>query len=521
MLKLVKKYLNTNNYLPDIEEFDEYYNSHPDYPSLFAVTDTLNFFKIENIAAKVSPDHFDDLPEHFISIIETEEGDQFVYITAKNKSIHYLDENSKSVSLTKQEFLARWKEIILVIDENENPLQHKTISPNIFHWNIIFFIVLGLVLFLNITAGFYWPSLLFSILSLSGLYLSILIVQENFGIISEITSKICGITQTDKGSCHAVLSSNEAIIYKNVTLSDLCFIFFTAISLLTIYPALQFFFFITSFISLPVIVYSIWLQKYRVKKWCPFCLAICGILLSLSILSVYFLPFQPIVFMVKSTSLFFITLMLTASVWMYIKPLLNGYFKLKNSDTQNKKFKRNPNTFNALLNVTKKINYKELQTLKKIQIGNSKAKIGLDLFLSPSCGYCHKAFEEAYHLYQKFPEKLNLSIYFNINPENENNPYLLVVKTIIQEYISHGNSPALEILIDWHINKIPLEEFRKKYRIGISKQVNAIIISHFNWCKNNDLNYSPIQIFLQKLMPNEYTIEDLKYFINEISSVKS
>ncbi|KFE96944.1 hypothetical protein [Chryseobacterium luteum] len=173
------------------------------------------------------------------------------------------------------------------------------------------------------------------------------------------------------------------------------------------------------------------------------------------------------------------------------------------------------------MNLTKKIRYEDLQTLKKIQIGNSEAKIGLDLFLSPSCGYCHKAFEEAYHLYLKFPKQLKLSICFNINAENENNPYLLVAKTIIQEYISHGDKPALEILIDWHINKITLEDFIKKHKIDISEQADAVIISHFNWCKNNDLNYSPIQIFLQKLMPNEYTTEDLKYFINEISSAQS
>lgn len=521
MLKLVKKYVNNNNYFPDSEEFDEYYNSHPDYPSLYAVTDTLSFFKIENLVAKVSPEHLDDLPEHFISIIETEEGDQFVYIKAKDKSVHYLDENFRSVSLTKKEFLTRWKEIILVIDENENPAGHKEIHRNLFQWNIVFFIAFGLVFFLNITAGFYWPPLLFSFFSLSGLYLSILIVRENFGITSKITSKFCGVTQTDKGSCHAVLSSNEAVLYKNFTLSDVCFVFFTAISLLTVYPALPFFFLVIGIISLPVVVYSIWLQKYRVKEWCPFCLAIGGILLSLFILSVYFLSFKPVVFIAKSTLLFIITLMLTASVWMYIKSLLSGYFKLKNSDIQNKKFKRNPKMFNALLNLTKKICYEDLQTLKKIQIGNSEAKIGLDLFLSPSCGYCHKAFEEAYHLYLKFPEQLKLSICFNINAENKNNPYLLVAKTIIQEYISHGDKPALEILIDWHINKITLEDFIKKYKIDISEQADAVIISHFNWCKNNDLNYSPIQIFLQKLMPSEYTIEDLKYFINEISSAQS
>lgn len=521
MIKLVEKYIHDNKYFPDSEEFNEYYLSHPDYPSLYAVTDTLNFFNIENIAANVPLDQFDNLPENFISLMQTEKGDQFVYVTLNNESISYLGEDFKLKSLTKNQFLTNWKEIILVIDENENPEKKKNTEANKFQWNIIFLIALGLILFLNFSATFYFPKLLFSIFSLLGLYLSILIMQENFGISSEITSKICGVTQTDKGGCHTVLSSNESIIYKNFTLSDICFVFFTTISILTIFQALQYFFIPISLLSLPVIGYSVRSQKYKVKKWCPLCLAVCGVLLSISIFSFYIFSSDQFFAITQSTSLFIITLLLVASAWIYMKPIIKGYFDLKSTDRQNKRFKRNINTFNALLNSTQKLQTEELLSLQKIEIGNPEAFQDLKLFLSPSCGHCHKAFEDAYNLYQKFPEKLKLLIYFNVNIENQGNPYTKVAEIIAQEYILNGAERAMELLKEWHLNKPTLEGFKEKNDINITDHAKFMILSHFDWCRSNDLNYTPIKIFQQKILPDEYNIDDLKYFINELEPINA
>jgi hypothetical protein len=519
MIKLVEKYIHDSKYFPDSLEFNEYYLSHPDYPSLYAVTDTLNFFNIENIAATVPIDQFDNLPESFISLVQSDKGDQFVYVTGKKISVSYLDEDFKPQSLTKNQFITNWKQIILAIDENENPLENNITEPNKFKWNIIFLLALVLILFLNFTGNFYLPALIFSVLCLAGLFLSVLIMQESFGVSSEITSKICGVTQTDKGGCHTVLSSDEAKIYKNVTLSDICFVFFTTLSALTIFPVLQYFFIPISLISLPVIAYSVWSQKYKIKKWCPLCLAVCVILLGISIFSWFIFSFDQIVETIKSTALFLIILLLVSSIWFYTKPLVKGYFDLKNSDRQHKRFKRNFNTFNALLKTTQEFDTEELSSLQKIEIGNSGAFAELELFLSPSCGHCHKAFEDAYNLFQKFPEKIKLSIYFNVNVENEGNPYTKVAEIITQEYVFNSVEKAVQLLKEWHINNTTLEDFKKKNDINITDQTKSIILSHFNWCRNNDLNYTPIKIFNQKLLPDEYNIEDLKYFINEYEPI--
>jgi len=238
MIKLAEKYIHDNNYFPNHEEFNDYYLSHPDYPSLYAVTDTLTFFGIENIAARVPIDQFEHLPDKFLTLFNTGKTNEFIYITSKNNaSVSYLTEENKETTITKNQFLSNWKEITVAVDENENPVDNRVAGKNKLQWSLILFIGLALIIFSSIFMGWLWDTLAYSVLSLIGLGLSILILQENFGLSNEITSKICGATQTDKGACQSVLSSEGAKIYNSYTLSDACFILFGTLVVLNIFSS--------------------------------------------------------------------------------------------------------------------------------------------------------------------------------------------------------------------------------------------------------------------------------------------
>ena len=66
------KYLTKNKISIDQIEFQFQYESHPDYPSLLALSDTLKFFKIDNGAFKISEDDLDQIPENFLAVIQKE-----------------------------------------------------------------------------------------------------------------------------------------------------------------------------------------------------------------------------------------------------------------------------------------------------------------------------------------------------------------------------------------------------------------------------------------------------------------
>ncbi len=514
MIQLVEKFIHHLKYYPNSSAFKDHYLSHPNYPSLYAVTDTLDFFGIENIAARVTIDQFNDLPNQFLTLYNTTKGEQFVYITQKNEeSIDLIDEDNNAQNVSKNDFITNWREIIVAIDENKNGIKAPANNKNL-RWVFIALMVVFLLVFKQFTNEFSLASLFYSILSIAGLGFSILIIQESFGISNEITSKICGETQTKDGGCKSVLSSSGAIVFKNFTLSDACFCFFATLTLLSIIGRNNFLYFIPiGIVSIPIVAVSAYYQKAVIKKWCALCLSISAILIGLmAVTFLYNTAF--FIFPIISSTIFFLgVLVLTTSIWIAVKPLIAGYFTLQKSDRENKRFKRNVNTFNAMLETTQKVDTSSLENLYKIEIGEKKAVSELSLFLSPSCRHCDIAYRDALSLFEKNKTILKLAIYFNVNIENELNEYRSVVEIILQSHRNNGD--ALELLKVWHIHNPPLQHFINKYKIPISPETRAIALSHFNWCDANEFNYSPVKLFNKKLMPNQYTIGDIQHFIRE------
>jgi hypothetical protein len=109
---------------------------------------------------------------------------------------------------------------------------------------------------------------------------------------------------------------------------------------------------------------------------------------------------------------------------------------------------------------------------------------------------------------------------FNINPENNDNPYKVVVESLLA--INNSNLGNMEEAIsDWHIQKIGLEKWVAKWKIGdVPMRVNHQIEQQYNWCLENEFNYTPVKIVNGKLFPKEYEISELKYFLNDFSEDK-
>jgi hypothetical protein len=68
----LKKYLNKNQYYSLEDEILVQVEAHPNYPSLFAIIDTFDFLKIGNIAATVEKEEFRDLPNMFLSVVNSD-----------------------------------------------------------------------------------------------------------------------------------------------------------------------------------------------------------------------------------------------------------------------------------------------------------------------------------------------------------------------------------------------------------------------------------------------------------------
>jgi hypothetical protein len=52
----------------DQKEFDFQIQSHPDYASLLAISDTLSFFKVNNLATRLENEDIEHLSDNFIAL---------------------------------------------------------------------------------------------------------------------------------------------------------------------------------------------------------------------------------------------------------------------------------------------------------------------------------------------------------------------------------------------------------------------------------------------------------------------
>ena len=202
-------------------------------------------------------------------------------------------------------------------------------------------------------------------------------------------------------------------------------------------------------------------------------------------------------------------------LWQFIKPYIENNVELKKENVGLKKFKRNFDIFDYLAKDIKSI--KNFNKLEGIQFGNPNARVKLSIFVSPSCSHCHEAVAQALELVAQFPEKISFHLLFNLNLDNQENPYTIVAKSILEINYTDPAS-VLEAINDWHIKKMTLEQWLAKWQKNIlNVNVNHQMIMQYNWCEINEFNYTPVILINNKIVPNEYEINELKYFITYFS----
>ena len=507
MIRLIKKYLDLNLYQDKKSGFEELFLSHPNYPSVFALTDSLDMLSVENIAARVPKEQFEELPDSFLAFFNRD----LVLVVKLEKEVVVENEKGIKSKLTIDDFCKDWDGIIIVIEPNQIIASEVKFNPK---WIFYGFPIVALVTLSVAYNKYSFSSVFYLFTSSIGVFVSALIVQEKFGLKNDIVTKFCNINPST--SCDSVIQSGEGSINKWISFADLPLLFFSinlgSILLNPIYSSKIIG--LLSIASFPVIAYSIWLQKIQIKKWCLLCLMVSAIIVLQSFVG-YFL--EPSLF--SNVILFDFTYLFSTvfciSLWYMIKPVLTSKFNMESEVKELKKFKRNYSVFDFL---SKEVLVTQgFSKLQGIQFGNPKSDSLLTIILSPSCGHCHKAFEEAIDLVHKFPEKVFLNILFNINPENNENPYKVVVETLLEISASFPDKIE-EAITDWHIHKVGLESWLKKWEVAvISMKVNQQLQQQYDWCSVNEFNYTPVKIVNQKLFPNEYTISELKYFLNDFS----
>ncbi|HBK82672.1 MAG TPA: hypothetical protein DDZ41_03610 [Flavobacterium sp.] len=511
------QYLEKENITIDKTEFEFQIQSHPAYPSLLSITDTLSFFSIDNLATRVAKEQIDDLPTQFIVYLNEElnpPGLFFIEKKGENYSI-LKDKNTNTISL--QELEQRWLEIVLVVEKQE--FEPTKIKKNNF---IGFFISLlipalgGVLYSLNATA----KEILFLLLPIIGVLFSVAALKDLFDAKSELLNSFCNMKAST--SCDTIVGSNKWKIFEIVNFSDLSMVFFSFqfiglfFSILT--NNIDSFFMLQKILlvfAVPVIFASLYYQKYVEKKWCPICLVIISIIL---LEFGYLLVFQKINFTIhiQSILLYGLVFLSILIAWLGLKKLLTSQKELKEFHFKDSRFMRNYEVFRNNLMAYGKMQLPETPII----IGNKDSSLELALITSPFCGYCKETHELLEKILFKNQQYLKLRILISADIDSINEERKTFFRILMSIYLQNGASSFLEALTNWFTNK-DLKKWLESYNHDFEREkIDSIYRLQNQWCIDNKFYQTPLIFINGYSYPKMYERKNLVYFIDDLMEDK-
>lgn len=485
--------------------------SHPDYPSLLSVCDTLTFYNIENFGVKFPKERLDDLPETFITVINKK-----ICIVSKLESQFIVSFGKGEEIISRQQLESRWTNFVLLINavEKETSPYLGTSVRRLKKIALVTFCLVALYVIFVQTRSL--ETVLFGLTALFGIYLSFHAFKIQMGISSASSNTICGISA--KTDCHAVISNSKSIFDK-IKISDLSIWYFSgqflSIFLLSLLPnsnsSLNFLYSI-SLLSIPVIFYSLYYQ-YRVEKlWCPICLLIIGVLVIQFLLCFLF---QSFVFKigVKDVAYLFPIYSFSAYCLYVIKPFINNYKNLITSKIESNRFIQNYQFFKNNLLSSSQESFDDDWLL----IGNTDAKVKIVLISNLFCTYCKDVHLTLDRIYKKYQSEICIVIRFNFSPSLTEEQRKLYFR-LVQIFEGEGDKAFSDALVTW-FDGIDIKNWFEKYgepeegRIaGTEEKLRKINNQNFDM----DLNFTP-NIFLNGFnYPRIYDRNLLQRFIPDL-----
>jgi uncharacterized membrane protein len=506
MHKEVYKWLKTLGYKISPTWLKFRLESHPNYPSLLAITETLNEINIPVEGLYIQKENHEQIDSPFLAHMNREEGStEFVnsIMTVKKRLPNFFEE---------------WSGYILIIPEkqeiSENAEHSKFTVQDKFTTTLKNIVIglsaIALIVCLITVFSINWLTSFNVLLWLVGLYLSYLIVQKEAGINNSVSEAICSLVK--KQQCNKLLYSKGSKVFSWLSWGDIGIIFFCCqicyFILATV--GLQIFskpagestlishYFTPAYIlSVAALIfppYSLFYQWKIIKEWCPLCIGVQLVILIIGISIIYQYSGTKEIFsfhgVISYFLLYSLLLGLIGAIWLIVKQNWLNQLQLVTWQTQFQRVKRNPIIYNNVMD--KKISHAENLTAGYdiLQYGAIDAPIQITIACNPYCAPCANAHHAIDNLLVKYPDQLRITIRFSIRSLNMDTKHNKAINHILKT-IMKNPARAEEILKSWYQNK-NLERFKNLYPLnGIEYDTSEIFLKMDEWTKNQRIDITP------------------------------
>ncbi len=508
---------------------EETLQQHPFWPSLLCVSDALHCWQIPHIAAKGSMDDISQIDTPFLAVTRHPERPFAIVISiGENDVVLYQHSYRKATTMSRHYFLNAWTGVYMLAEPDAaSGYKPKTKSGSVYNVNgfapLAFLLTLtGLFLYqffvqsITLRGNLYTGFLLFFILYCAGLLVSILLLWYDIDKANPFLQKVCtGIAKTN---CNAILNSKAGKLFGVLSWSEVGFIYFAGGLLLllghngvpNVLPWLAW----LAVASLVYPVFSIYYQWRIARQWCTLCLLVQGILLLSGVVSLlFFAQFSQASFSVSALPAIALAYGLTALGWFAVKPLLMRLYEARQERWAYRRLKFNPVVFKALWQQQKQI--VSATDGLGIQLGNITAHNSLIKVCNPHCGPCSKAHPKVEQLLRQNRESIKGQIIFMVADDEEHQSYRSAAHLMALDAQEPNKIP--HALDEWYAAQPKnYKAFSQKFPVnGAINNMKAKMSAMAEWCKMNDIRYTPTLFFNGREMPKEYDLEDLNYFLRE------
>jgi uncharacterized membrane protein len=508
---LAYKYIVLSKYSIDSKTFSMQLETHPDFPSFKSISDTYDYFEIENLVINVPKNIFDQLPTYFITRLEYKSNLELFIVGKRNKEIILIKQNLEKEKISFEKFISIWDGTVMVIDRDPNVEKSNSIHFSLEKTELISLVIITILsLFISKNIQIY----LYTMLSLIGLCISYFIVKEAFGIHNKSVAKVCEII-SKKNGCSGVINDTKSKLFGTITLSDASIVYFVInISSLVIIGFDYTILFCISLCSIPIVLYTIYYQAFTLKQWCALCLGISTTLFLQFI--VLIISFKGLYFNYLILLKYLFIVFIINVVWNNLKSLWIKNIKLIRIETDFLKFKRNKTLFDTLLKRAELVNNNLIIEENKIVYGSATPLLTIYAVTNPLCGFCVESFQTYYKLL-KSNKDVQVNFIFSVPFEDFSNTSTKIIVTVLDIYLNQSKDKALKALNDWFEER-EISKWGNTYKITekINDNVISILKNHQDWKHINNIYYTPVTILGNYYFPNEYNINDLHLFIDDI-----
>ena len=329
-------------------------------------------------------------------------------------------------------------------------------------------------------------------------------------IHSQYADKIC--TLFSQSDCNNVLESDAAKLWGIFGWSEIGLGYFTAnVLLISFLPQAIPLLALINILTLPYSFWSIWYQKVKARQWCPLCLIVQVLLWSIFIANGLFgfirlsewdwVVLKDILFIgsVYAIGVFGFNLLI---------PKLGRGGEMEQIKQEINSIKANEEVFKTLL--TQQPHYEVSRVDSQILFGNPEANLQITILTNPFCNPCAKMHMRVENLLKDTQGNVCIQYIFSAFDHSLEyaNKYFNAV------YLEKGEATAMQLLTDWFNQGKQLQEkFFENLQLNIDNPaIETEFQTHEAWKEKAQLRATPTVLVNGYKLPDNYKIEDLRYF---------